>query len=70
MAESFVALKSEMDGVMEEKNMALKKAGETLAVNLSSGKYKNKTEMIDKLLDGFSDSEKYIIMKYAFLKCI
>ena len=47
---------------------ALKKAGKEIAKFLSgAGSEGEKSATIDKLLIGFSDADKFVIMKYAFL---
>ena len=68
MAKSFVQLRSAIDGIMEEKDAAIKKAAKEIAVNISAagGSKESKVETIDNLLKGWSDADKYQIMKYAF----
>lgn len=69
MAKSFIQMKSALDDIREEKDAAMRKAAQQIARNLSGAGSKNeKSTTIDKLLDGFSDSDKFIIMKYAFLE--
>lgn len=66
--QSFIELKSTMDDIIETKDAALKKAGLAVARSYSgSGDMATKSANIDKLLEGFSDADKFIIMKFAFL---
>ena len=66
---SFIQMKSALDDILEEKEAAMKKAAKEIARNLSgSGSANEKSTTIDKLLSGYSDSDKYIIMKYAFIE--
>jgi len=68
MAKSFIELKSSLDDIREEKDAAIKKAAKEIARHLSgSGNPNEKSQTIDKLLNGFSDADKYQIMKYAFI---
>lgn len=68
MAKSFVQIKSQLDDIREEKDSSLRKAAKEIARNLSGpGNTNEKNTTIDKLLVGFSDADKYIIMKYAFI---
>lgn len=69
MAKSFVQLRSALDGIMEEKEAAIQKAAREIAVNLSaaSGSKESKAETIENLLKGWSDADKFQIMKYAFV---
>lgn len=68
MAKSFIQVKSSLDDIREEKDAALKKAGKEIAKFLSgAGSEGEKSATIDKLLIGFSDADKFVIMKYAFL---
>lgn len=65
---SFVQLKSTLDDIREEKDASMKKAAKEIARNLSgAGSEGEKSATIDKLLNGFSDHDKFIIMKYAFI---
>ena len=69
MAKSFIQLKSSLDDILEEKEAARRKAAKEIARNLSgSGSANEKSTAIDKLLSGYSDSDKYIIMKFAFIE--
>lgn len=69
MSKSFVQLRSALDGIMEEKETAIQKAAREIAVNLSatSGSKESKAETIENLLKGWSDADKFQIMKYAFV---
>ena len=69
MSKSFVQLRSALDGIMEEKEAAIQKAAREIAVNLSttSGSKESKAETIENLLKGWSDVDKFQIMKYAFV---
>lgn len=69
MAKSFIQMKSALDDIREEKDASMRKAAKEIARNLSgSGNKNEKSTTIDKLLEGYSDSDKFIIMKYAFLE--
>ena len=63
---SFIALKSTLDGVIESKDAAFKKAGKDIAIALSR-EGGNQSDTIDKLLKDLSDHDKFLIMKYAFM---
>jgi Sec-independent protein translocase protein TatA len=70
MGKSFVELKSSMDDIREEKDAAIKKAAKEIARNMSASVAKDSAKGsadIDKLLQGFSDGDKYLIMKFAFI---
>jgi len=68
MAKSFVQLKSSLDDIREEKDASIKKAGKEIAKHLSGpGSEGEKSATIDKLLAGFTDADKFLIMKYAFI---
>jgi len=68
---SFVQMKATFDDIREVKDAQLQKAGKEMARMLSTSTNMNETlDIIDKLLKGFSDSDKYVIMKYAFVAMI
>lgn len=68
MSKSFIQIKSSLDDIREAKDASIKKAGREIAKHLSGpGSEGEKSATIDKLLVGFSDTDKFMIMKYAFI---
>lgn len=67
MAKSFIQIKGQMDDILETRNAALQKAGQTIAKNFAGGDRSSASSSIDKLLEAFSPEEKFIIMKNAFM---
>jgi len=65
---SMVVLQGTLDDIKEQQMAAFKKAGKEVARTLSSTSDSNKiANDIDKLLSRYPDSDKYQIMKYAFI---
>lgn len=69
---TFTILASTLDDINVEKDAAMKKAAKEIAVYYAGSRADTTVASgdIDKLLKNFSDADKFLIMKYAFLRVI